>query len=83
MKPTERGLSNIISDIFVFETYSLDEFELVIDQVIMCPLHDKPDMEWTELATTRHPFIIEAIVEGGKSTNSYEVRIQPQRKAVR
>ena len=79
MKPTSRRLMDIIDDIF-YDTvgvFMLDDFEFVVDQAFMCPIHDAPQFELTELARTQMPHIVEAIVLGGKPTNHYQVTIQP------
>ena len=52
---SDRRLMDIIGDIF-FDTvgvFTLEDFEIVVDQATMCPIHDKPQFELNELARDR------------------------------
>lgn len=79
---TKRGfdaerLSDVLTDLFheTLLSEGVTDAEMVIEQIIWCPI-DNQD-ETTELAKTKHPFIIITIVEGGKATNHYTVTINP------
>lgn len=70
-------LSDILSDLFneTLLSEGVTDAEMVIEQIVWCPM-DKQD-ETIELARTKHPFIIVAIVEGGRATNRYTVTVNP------
>lgn len=72
-------LMDLLGDLFneTLLVEGVSSAEMVIDNIVWCPMDNQ--YEATELAKTVFPFIIKAIVEGGRATNHYVITVNPVR----